>query len=964
MTNGAMALAIGVAALLADDPRWAYRPLIASPLPAESADPWVNTRIDGRLLSARNEAGLAAQEVATKTTLLRRATFDLTGLPPSEIEIDRFLADDAPDSFDRVIDRLLASPAYAEKWARHWLDVVAYAETDGHERDPDKAHAHLYRDYVIEAIATDLPFDRFMAEHLAGDRHFPARRLDRTGSAWAGPVATGFWWLTEAQPVPVDVLRARADRVEKQLDVFGKAFLGQTVACARCHDHKFDPIPSKDYYALAGFLASSRQAPTSLDTPERMVATRAIQRRLEEFDAEIEGRRAAERMRRRQQQVRSLPAILRAVAALSKEDTDAPARIAVVAKRFSVEPAELEAWRRFLGVPLDQVDPVFIPIARLRDTAALDFSRLAKALGEQLVGLAESPFDGNVFMDFSGATFDKWSAIGGAFGEGPTARDGPGGERFADSGRYAPMMTGRLLSPPFRLGDGFISLRVRGDADRSRLTVQLVENGQPLPKLAATGPGQGRTETIVLDARELSGRTARIEILDDSPEGWIAVGRIAFHDATPASERKPNHYLATLLRDNPPASADQLADWYGHAFSAALATAHGPTAQRGVNELVAWLVAGPHPFSEQDKDSPSVAALVAKREALARQLTPSTLAIVTEDGPPIDAAIEALGDPHSPGEIAPRGALSAIDQLKVGAPLTGSGRLELAHWLIDPSNPLPARVIVNRIWQHHFGRGLVATPDNFGALGARPSHPELLDDLARRFIDEGWSLKYAHRLMMRSRTYQLSSRASALMSQVDPENRLLGRMPIRRLEAEEVRDAMLAAAGILNTERWGRGIPLHVTPFMEGRDVPGYTGPLDGDRRRSVYLAARRNHREPLLTAFDAPATDACVGRRPVSTSPSQSLSLLNDPFVRQTAERWGERLATEGAGRAEEVIEKAFVRALGRRPTAVERKELAAFLASRRDFHRASDASGAEVRAWSDFAHTLFNLGEFVALF
>jgi hypothetical protein len=351
-----------------------------------------------------------------------------------------------------------------------------------------------------------------------------------------------------------------------------------------------------------------------------------------------------------------------------------------------------------------------------------------------------------------------------------------------------------------------------------------------------------------------------------------------------------------------------------------------------------------------------VAELLQQIEQIEARIPLPRRAMALADGTSANERVHIRGSHKTLGDEVPRRFLEALAGSAQPAPDRGSGRLELARRIVHPSNPLFSRVLVNRVWQHHFGEGLVRTLDDFGAQGQPPTHPELLDYLAAQFVREGWSIKHLHRLMLLSRTYQMASRSEDHADRIDPQNKLLHRMPVRRLEAEAVRDALLAVSGRLNREQYGKSVLPYLTTFMEGRGRPA-SGPLDGDGRRSVYLGVRRNFLPPLFLAFDYPIPFTTIGKRGISNVPAQALTLMNNPFVVQQAELLAQRiLAEQGLGAAERVS-RLYVIAFGRPPEAVELTEALAFL----DDQRQRLGQAHELPAWADLCHVLFNVKEFI---
>ncbi len=796
---------------------WAFRTVEDPPVPEVRQNAWVRKPVDAFLLAKLEAAGLQPAPPADKRTLLRRVTYDLTGLPPTPAEVEAFVRDHAPEAYPRVVERLLASPRYGERWARHWLDLVRYAETNGHEFDNEKMAPWRYRDYVIRAFNEDVPYDQFVREHVAGDLlPVPRRRAD--DAVWESPLGTAFFWFGEVLNSATDPVKTRADEVDNQIDVMGKAFLGLTVACARCHDHKFDPIPTADYYALAGVLHSTDMREAVVDTPGRT----------------------------------------QKIAELSREIRGINERI----KRMTNAPEPRKATFRY------------------RDSD-------------------------EVFDSFGSSSFGEWTPSGAAFGEAPV-------RGAADSlAAGSDVFVGTLTSKKFHTGKKrYLHVRVSGtksDAalnERGLLRFTLVNGGYKAQHVVPTGSGTPVWKTLTLTLERE--RLCWFEIVDHSRKGRIAIDEVVFSD-----EKEPP---PVMQPDGPSGIAGTLSG----------------DAARELQELGS------------------------RRTALEAQIPDSEFAMLAMDRDPHNVRIHIRGNHQSLGDEVPRRFLQVIageDQPPIES---GSGRLRLAEWMLSPRNPLTARVMVNRIWAHHFAKGLVRTPDNFGATGDAPTHPELLDYLASRFVQSGWSVKAMHRLMLLSSAYQM---ASAAPVKDDPENKLLSHMPVLRLEAEEIRDAILAAAGSLNPAFGGPSVPPHISKYQDGRGKPK-SGPLDGDGRRSIYIQVRRNFLTPMLLAFDYPLPISSIGARGSSTVPSQALLLMNNEFVALEARRWAKRAiadATDPQTRIRAMYEAAF----SRPPDARETEEIIEFVALQSKLY--SEAS--EENAWADVAHVLFNSPEFLYL-
>ncbi|MBA4190885.1 MAG: hypothetical protein C0467_23095 [Planctomycetaceae bacterium] len=804
---------------------WSFQPITRPKVP-ELRNPQspIRNPIDAFLLAKLGDAGLSFAPPAEKRTLLRRVYFDLIGLPPTPEEIDAFLKDTAPDAFEKVVEKLLASPHYGERWGRHWLDLVRYAETHGHEFDFEIADAWRYRDYVVRALNADVPFDRFLTEHIAGDLLTqPRRGKDGINESL---LATGFWWLGEAKHSPVDSRAEHADRIDNQIDVFGKTVLGLTISCARCHDHKFDPIATKDYYSLYSVLSSSR---------------------------------------------------------MNRADVDDSA-----------------------------------PTVKLLDEMKATRAELAKLLTS---GVREPAVPGSsdwrhksvAFEKFDAGWRSRWDAAGLGFRPEATEL-----VAFPHSGQEVRKLRGAVRSPTFTIEKPFFAIRVAGKDAKARLILnglQLIQN--PIYGGLAHPINHGEElKWMVFDLRMWKGQPAYLELLDDGP-GYVAISEAWFADSPPPGE---------------------------------------PAVKVPLPEV-------PLP------DKPEAKALLEQIRALEAKIPDAHRALSMRDGNGVNERVFIRGSHKTPGVEAPRAFLEAFRKTPFAG--SGSGRLELAKAVTDPTNPLVSRVIVNRLWKHHFGEGIVRSPDDFGKQGQAPTHPELLDWLASEMVapsppmamgglGQPWSLKHMHRLMVLSTAYQQSSRATpeqaAKAVTADPLNKLLHQQNVRRLEAEAIRDTLLSVSGRLDPKMEGPGVLPYLTEHQVGRGKPA-SGPLDGNGRRSIYLAVRRNFLNPMFQAFDYPTPFTAIGRRTVSNVPAQALVMMNNPFVIQQAELWAKRVAATADRTPDQRITGMYEAAFGRPPTKAELTAASEFVAEQAREYGKPD----HPKAWTDLAHVLFNAKEFI---
>lgn len=837
---------------------WVWQPVANPVTPVVRQADWPTSDLDHFVLQKLEEHELSPATDADRSAVLRRLYFDLIGLPPSVSETVDFLADDRPDAIDRVVDRLLDSEHFGERWGRHWLDLVRYAESRGHEFDNDAPNAFQYRDYIVRAFNADVPYDQLVREHIAGDL-LARPRLHSEQQFNESVLGTGFWFLGEWVHSPVDIRKDESDRFDNMIDVMSKTFLGVTVSCARCHDHKFDAISTADYYSLTGFLQSSDY-------------------RQVRFESMEQNRRVARKLARVEQRYRDRVQRLLAEHELHPPAT-APLQDAVTDRLVLNYQTAQEDWL--------QDGFVFGSGPQHSGVAWLDTSGEAPEVRFRRQGVAAN----DLF----------WNGLK-ATGQ-PIAQDRSALSKLPRSGRT-------LRTPTFELTNEVVGCRVRGKGhvvacvDSHRLVAGPLHK-QTIKKINAGD--------VVLDLARYTGHRIHLEFTP--AEGaqlevaWIVQGtkqevKRALASATEGDKRKWRKFSAGVRRRLGAQLKELASQW------------------------------------------------ATDRSRLQSQVVRvSQTAMAMMDGTGEDARILIRGNSSKPGEIVPRSFLTAIagrDPLPIAR---GSGRLDLAERINDPTNPLTSRVIVNRIWHHLMGRGIVATTDDFGVLGQRPTHPALLDHLAAKFLADGRSIKRMIRYIVLSRTYQMSGRPDPSAVESDPTNQFWHHRPPVRLQGEAVRDALLAVSGNLNSEQFGPSVPIHLTGFMDGRGRPKSSGPLDGDGRRSIYVAVRRNFLSPFMMAFDFPVPFSTMGRRNVSNVPSQALILMNDPFVADQAAGWASR-ALRQENETDQRIEWMYLSAFARRPTDLELDLANQFLGNDTSPDR-----------WADFAHALINTKEFIFL-
>ena len=1164
---------------------WSWQPVKRPTLPSVKRSNWPRDDLDHFVLAKLEQQELSPAPPADRRQLIRRLYLDLVGLPPTILETEAFVADASPKAYEKLVDRLLDSPHFGERWGRHWLDLVRYAESRGHEFDYSAANVFQYRDYVIRALNADIPYDQFIREHLAGDL-LKTPRTHPTEGFNESILGTGFWFLGEWVHSPVDIRQDELDRYDNMIDVMSKTFLGLTVSCARCHDHKFDAISQRDYYALTGYLQSSSYRQARFDTLNH---NRQIAEQLHALHQESDAKMAS--------------AVLEAQEPILKQLSE----ILLFVQRTHVSLPKATS-------PPDRSDLLFMDF---ESGSYKDWKTTGTAFGDR---------------PNSQATIAKYQGDVNGQGRYFVNSHNPHTEK---SLQHSDKPQGTLTSPDFPVSHQFIRLLVGGGAHAGKTCVNLRVDGRVVASL--TGKNSNQMTVQWLDVGQFKSKTAKLEIVDRHSGGWgnIGIDHIVFTDKGPANS-SPTPSLTPQQRDHilqaatdqqlPPKIAlawfeyliatrgDPFAPFYLWSKLALTGAPQAPTADRIEAEVANWL----DKFSAPYRFDPSVQVLVnydslppghfknngfgfglqplkrgaitwttnpatpieqvvahstARRDpswsvltelpgqarepgalgkyvragqthrtptftvgqgsvhillrgsghiyaavdshaviqgplhkALTREFKEPAVALqwvtlnlaayrghrahleITGTGPrptEILYVVEAPRAPPLPSQLAnplhPVGTISSLKDLalsyqrgllaaansyqsapdKLTAPTAatatwinrhgelfylsdktrldrlqqvtrpllasrqdllakirrpsrlapamldgtadnefllirgnhkttngtvprrflealggtnhpahspGSGRLQLADEILKDSNPYPSRVMVNRIWHHLFGRGIVPSTNNFGILGQRPTHPLLLDHLADGFVRDGWSVKRMIKRIVLSQTYLMSSKVDLNAQQRDPTNRWLHHKSVRRLEGEIIRDQLLALSGQLDRKLYGPSVPIFLTEFMQGRGRPR-SGPLDGQGRRSIYLSVRRNFLHPLLLTFDMPIPFNSMGRRNVSNVPAQALILMNDPFVIAQSELWAKKLLEDPrwkdlspAQRIDARLRDVYLATFARPPTATESQHLKQFIRSQANALKLPDGGFADdLRLWKDLVHIVINTKEFI---
>jgi len=851
---------------------WAFQPLKRPAAPAT---------IDGFIQAKLKDKGLDFNAPAEPRVLLRRVHLDLVGLPPTPEQVDAFEKDHSPAAFEKVVDDLLASPAYGERQARHWLDLVRFAESHGFEHDYDRPTAYHYRDFVIKALNADLPFDTFTRWQLAGDELAPT---DPLAVMATGYLAAG---VHSTQITQNEVAKHRYDELDDIVANVGTTFLGLTVGCARCHDHKYDPVPARDYYRMVSAFTTAVRTEMEFDLdPDKTRRDKAA------FDA-------------------------------------AHAPLDAALKKYEAEelPAKLAAWEKVRGDTPPSLPWVLPEVTAVTSSGG---ATLTKQPDGSVLVTGKNPTTENLRFTLVTTEAEVKALRVEALTHPALVRGGPG---RATNGNFALSNVQVQAAPKDR----------PGEAQKVKLTdARATFEQKGLGVAGAIDDDAASAWAIDPQFGKDHAAAFAFERPVGFPGGTVFTVTLGFHNNTGHGMGRPRLALGS------DAGADLTAPAATELVRAALAAKDRTPAQAAA--LRAWFAPQDAGWRERSK---------AAADHLAKAPKPAlTKALVTSEGlPPIrlhSQGDDFLKETHflRRGDAAQKDGVADVSFLQVLMPAAdGQGkwvtpppagsrtthkRAAFARWLTDAdagAGTLVARVIVNRLWAHHLGRGIVPTVSDFGVRGEPPSHPELLDYLASELIRGGWKLKPVHRRIVLSRAYQQSAARDAARDKADPDNRLFGRQSVRRLEAEVIRDSILSVGGILDS-----------TPFGPGSLNDGMT-------RRSIYFTMKRSRLIPALTVFDAPDGTAGVGERPSTTVAPQALHLMNNPQVRAAAKGLAKRSLSAGDDAA--VVRRAYRLALGRAPTAGEQADAAAFL-------RGTTGPAREAAA-ADFCQVLFCLNEFL---
>jgi mono/diheme cytochrome c family protein len=937
---------------------WSLKPMEKTEPPTVADAVWKREPVD-RFIRAglAAAAGLPPAPRADAETLLRRLSFVLTGLPPTPEQRTRFLAASARDAeaaCTALVDELLTSPHFGERFARHWMDAVRYTDTYGYEWDVPAKGAHEYRDYLIRAFNGDVGFDQFLREQLAGDLLAPPR-VDAALQINESLIGPMFYHLGEHRHgSSLDANGVHQEMVNNKIDAFSKVFLATTVACARCHNHKLEAVSQRDYYALGAAFMTPRWTARSVDAPGKNDAPIA---QLKELRASIRSELAARW------------------------------------KTASIQP---EGWRKPLEVkeaPAPKLEDIAYPLVKLTKADGgieATWTALAKEWTDTRAARTQANAAFTVLADFSQPQFPAgWTAEGDGLAHGwvPEATPLIALDGDAVIARLLPRgyhthalsskLPGALQMPPQHLVAGnFASLRLAGGEFGGHLMmdentflnerVTFLNEVNPTWKTFGDTPLKNGVTRVTLDFTTASlnpnfpprhGVAPGLPATDTGYDkrSWLSITGIVTHEAG-GTPQDTLDVFTTLYTGPAPKTVEEanarLASW----LTGAVQRWCEERTQPGDGPVLDWLLANQMLPNKAEAGSP-LAALVSEYRRVEQTIAfPRTVNSMDERSTAkAGLHFNVRGNVDSLGEVVMPDFLQMFSGRNDVAKSTGSGRLELATSLLQPEHPLTSRVYVNRVWQWLFGTGLVATPDDFGRLGDKPSHPELLDWLAREFIREGWSTKKLVRRLVLSETFRQSGTVTAAARDRDPANRLRHHYATRRLEAEGIRDALLAVSGRLDATLYGLPVNPHRATELPTRYL--FSGPLDGDGRRSLYLKMSIMAPPTFLTAFDLPDLKLPSGKRNVTNVPTQSLMMLNDPLVSTLAKHWATQLLKAAHATAEERVSAMFIRAFARAP---QPSELQQWTAAAREFATTPDLLRDEA-AWSQLAHALFNTQEFI---
>ena len=919
---------------------WAYRPVSRTPRPDVRDKKWPNNTIDYYILDRMESKGLRPSRTASKLSLIRRATFDLIGLPPKPADVDAYLQDESPEAFSKVVERLLQSPHYGERWGRYWLDVARYSEDQAHTfATKPNTNGYRYRDWVISAFNRDMPYDQFVKLQIAGDLIGPT-----TERPFEHIIALGYFGLGAQYYKNTDREQALADELDDRVDTLTRGFLGLTVSCARCHDHKFDPIPTRDYYSIAGIFSSSRLNNTPLCDPVDIKEYNDGQKLIKETDGAVKKFLTDYKAMSAQSKVGEIGKYMRAVWRFQLSSIDGKtANAAEIAKATGVNEFILKRWIQFLDPKnksrIPELAPWFAVVPKI--------SQATDAIPEEVAAVCDE-FQARVISlaNVNSNGVSVTNLLQPVPGESPK----PGSPLFVTPAatKVRPLVG--------------IDVDLRG-AKEIYLYVGDAGNGRSCDHADWIAPrfvNDAGEELMLSELKIKRSDSFGGPVVNKSYQGKkIRVGGkeyangIGVHATSTIVFDIPDGYSKFKAMGGLDNSGSDQAGGCGDQASVQFAVyTQTPSVLPGKvgNDLLTHVLGKDGPFSIADGDIEKSLSADLKAELqhlrtlndTAKKNAPPMYAIAHAytEGTPKDMRVFVRGDPANKREIAPRRFLQVLSQEVPVAYVEGSGRKELADDIASADNPLTPRVMANRIWQHHFGRGIVNTPSNFGKLGDAPTHPNLLDHLAYSFVQSGWSIKDLHREIMLSATYQQSADANDANLEIDADNVYFWRMNRQRLDIEAWRDSLLDISGRLDSTLTGPS-----TNLADANNV-----------RRTVYAKISRHELDNLLRLFDFPDANITNAKRSQTTVPQQQLFVLNSPFMITQAKALAARVHQEHPDSQESRITYVFRLAYGRYPSKAEMDLATTYLTTK-------ETEKNQLTRWERFAQAILAANEFMYL-
>lgn len=954
---------------------WCWQPLKQSPL-ADRQDLSLSKKIDVSLEEKMAAQKIEASGSADPRNLIRRLSFQLTGLPPSQAEVDLFQKDPSFEQWQRVVDRMLGTNEFAEHWARHWLDVVRYSETHGSEDDAYIPFVYRYRDYMVRNFKDDVGIDQIIREHIAGDLIEP--RWNESEKCNEAVIGLAFLRFVEFSQTPVDVKREEIIVIDNQIDAIGKAFQGITISCARCHDHKFDPISDEDFYALYGILRSTRTGMRVIDDPsifsKHNDELQKLQKKIRHLALEgwiAEGGTWEAEINSAGQWIRENWKDGVTWESMEKSVPKDPWTIALARSISGSGNGSLRQLARLLIVDETDYQSAARKLSDELKRKSLEAS-IREQSGKMLFDLASSGMKG---WQVDGAGLEKtliessacFSVLGGLHKPFTLFLE-PGFHTNRLSDRHA----GVIGSPDFVVEQDELSILCRGSGNaRARLVMENFQGDSLLFDTVNPSLNNNEMQWITMSIRpQWKGLRAHLELMTRDFKPYVGIikqpevldqsdGRSSFgivkvvaHPKGARPTRRSEVPEAVIV--NGAESRQGLVRAIVKSSVEALQRLQSASA---VSEDIRWIntLIQSDVISWSGSDSTEIQEGIKRYKELEATIPVPRLAPgVYDDQIAVEQEYLPRGDHTRAERLVPRRYLQVLGSEQSAYGKRGSGRLQLANEITKPDNPLTARVYVNRVWNWLFGEGLVRSVDNFGRMGLQPDHPELLDLLAQEFMANGWSTKKLIRSIVLSRAWRRSVEPTSSALAKDSSNTLWSHALVRRIDAESIRDTMLSVSGALRRPDHGVGTRNYYRMVLEpNKQSP--PGPLDGDCRRSLYLEVRRNFPNEFLLSFDFPRPVAPVGKRSATIVPAQSLTLLNDPFVVSQAKRWAEVVMKEHDG-FEARIRAVYQSLLNRDPTDEELSDALKFIEEIK-------SSDGELAAWSAFTHSMFNVKEAIFL-